>query len=781
MFMFFYEAFIVPYLMCWNVPEVSYWAVGGWCMRIFWTIDLALSFFTGYWENRLRLELRLRFTATHYLRTFFPLDFSLVVWDWVSLLSPGLRVMRSMRLVRLGRQTRRAAMVVYKLKGFLVNRESQLLLDIAIIIIGIFWIMHVWCCIWYFIGLDVEGSDTGSTWLAHLRSELEAGSGYEYATSLHWSVTQITPGSMEVVPESTRERCFNVVVLFISLIMGTSLVANIAAMLTQYRIHLESTTKDSRMLQAYLVQSGASPGLTMAIKKQVFAKLRHKAQMNFNEVTYLSWADRSLQDALWCQVCIAHLEPHPFWSAWGRMDTTSLVIFCNKALRLRSYLPSAIVFEEGQYTNEMNMVVDGELVYTPGQESVESMISSSSLKKRVDLRLRKGAWCTEVALWVKWDHRGTMHCARTSDILCMDVSDWECDFFRFPEVTAVLIEYGRVFLKGLQGNACSDLAHSQNTYELISEVSLESRLKMSAPLLEYLGAMRSSTVINSGHTTMILDPFGDLQLRRLERKKLAKLQEEVVNGKCDIGIVDRELTRFIFVVALRILAPQGTSRGRHAQRQESLQMNCWGEGPLLVNVGVRTREGTVKVGMQLPGSKRRENESCEEAVERVIRGDLIRIAPVLKWSSTVGREVDIFFKESPTIGVPTRYSRTIFMGILRQNLDPFKIQAPFVELEPEPTRLGRVGSFGSFWHRQTLRAEEESQLEAIRILTNVKEVIVLPDSDEGEGGYALYVWLHQEEFDALSEESAKPVVQKWASAVCAHEQDSEHRVFDTFL
>merc|ERR1740129_2309342 len=166
MMMLLYDALSVPYLLCWSVPDIGYWAVGGWFMRVFWTFDLVLSFFTGFWENAVRLEMRLPFTACHYLKTFFILDGCLVLWDWISLFLPHLRFMRVLRLVRFFRQTRRAVMVMHKLKAMVIQKEFHLLLDMSVIMCSIFWLVHLWCCIWYVIGLRVEDSDTGETWLA---------------------------------------------------------------------------------------------------------------------------------------------------------------------------------------------------------------------------------------------------------------------------------------------------------------------------------------------------------------------------------------------------------------------------------------------------------------------------------------------------------------------------------------------------------------------------------------------------------------------------------------
>merc|ERR1719336_1826023 len=114
--------------------------------------------------------------------------------------------------------------------------------------LAICWLTHIISCIWYHIGADVDRSDTGMTWLfAGEDSHLEVGSFYTYCTALHWALTQMA-GSMEINPRSSRERLFAVGVLFLGLLVCTSLISTITAVVTQYRMGLEASHKNIVML-----------------------------------------------------------------------------------------------------------------------------------------------------------------------------------------------------------------------------------------------------------------------------------------------------------------------------------------------------------------------------------------------------------------------------------------------------------------------------------------------------------------------------------------------------
>merc|ERR1719410_607344 len=104
---------------------------------------------------------------------------------------------------------------------------------------------------------------------------------------------------------------------------------------------------------------------------------------------------------------------------------------------------------------------------------------------------------------------------------------------------------------------------------------------------------------------------------------------------------------------------------------------------MLVKVAERMQTGTMKVNVQLPGTKRRMNESCEDAMDRSISSDLEALIPFFTWNQTEDKDVDVFLKESPTYGIPTRYSRTTFSGSLSQSLDHMTVPVPAVELQME--------------------------------------------------------------------------------------------------
>merc|ERR1712217_815750 len=112
--------------------------------------------------------------------------------------------------------------------------------------------------------------------------------------------------------------------------------------------------------------------------------------------------------------------------------------------------------------------------------------------------------------------------------------------------------------------------------------------------------------------------------------------------------------------------------------------------------GQSEQRNLVKVSVGLPGSKRQGMESYESAIERVINDDLKCFRSCLDWSTTSSRSTETFFRHSPTYGIRTRYSRTVFTGDLTQDLHQFTSPAP--EIGDTSDHIGR-GHCGLRWRR----------------------------------------------------------------------------------
>jgi len=727
--MLLYDAFIMPYRLAWDVGDENLFSVTMWITRIFWTLDFVLNLCTGYRDKEARLELRLSLAVQHYLRTWFLPDMALVACDWITAWtlrsSRWVQGMRVMRLVRGGRQVVRAWTLVLKAKLMIQMKGFHLAMDISLLLLVILWVNHVVCCGWYSIGRYIK-SDTGSTWLSHEEFSA-AGTYYEYWTSLHWAITQMTPGSMEVFPESSEERIYSVSTLFLGLLMGSSLVATLTSMMTQYKLRIEASSRKFMQLHQFLNQQGVDPQLALAIKLQVKARSSERPRLQAKDVEYLSLVSNSLQDALWHAWCMKHLSRHTFLNSLNLLDSFAVQCLCNSAIKALECPAGDLIFEEGEPGDCMYLLVDGQLRYTPGEFAPEVNYSDMDPK----LTLNPGSWCSEPALWTVWTHLGTLEASSTSELLSIEASKMLPALARFPSTAAVLTDYCVTFHKYINESGVfrSDLAYGFDINELVSGLTPETRIKLANPVIQRLQMHFWDKVVN--------------------QRCIDLLKEEVANGTCDIGFVGAEPVRNTFVVALCLRKPRCAS------------------DRFLVKVGEELRDGgKVVSSCLLPGVKRKWREAYMSAVERLLEQDLVEIAGQVETHFEEGFEQTVVMNPSPTYGIRTRYLRTTFQAVLGPGAKLSTVPAPKTMQQP-----AQPSSFVRLFRPDVARASEVEQQTAA-VLAAHTSAVVLRCNENNRASRKLYLWLNRQEFEALSHAMAKPIIQQWVASLLESKQSS---------
>lgn len=88
---------------------------------------------------------------------------------------------------------------------------------------------------------------------------------YQYTTSLHWSLTQFTPASMEVVPTNAPERTYTSCVIIFALVIFSSFVSAITGSVTALQQARERSLRNQMLLRRYLSERGVSTALVFRI------------------------------------------------------------------------------------------------------------------------------------------------------------------------------------------------------------------------------------------------------------------------------------------------------------------------------------------------------------------------------------------------------------------------------------------------------------------------------------------------------------------------------------
>merc|ERR550532_1403148 len=125
---------------------------------------------------------------------------------------------------------------------------------------------HVIACLWFLVG-KAAISDGQPSWLDWNEPFLEKDMGYQYCTSLHWTLTQFTPASMDVVARNIYERMFSIVVLLFAMVALSSIVGTVTSSMTVIRQMQSDKQKQFWMLRRYLKQKNINHELSTRMTK----------------------------------------------------------------------------------------------------------------------------------------------------------------------------------------------------------------------------------------------------------------------------------------------------------------------------------------------------------------------------------------------------------------------------------------------------------------------------------------------------------------------------------
>lgn len=404
----------------------------------FWTLDVLVSFMTGYYTREGFVEIRHSRIGIHYFGTWFPLDISIVTVDWASL---ALNLDNTVGYLRIGKTTARFMRILRLLRfmkmsatlSMLINRiQSEYwltLVGVCRLLVGIIVINHYIACGWYAMSqIDVE-----KTWSNKFLQEDEE-MFYAYATALHWSLTQFTPASMEVHPTNEFERMYAIVVIIGAMVTFSSFVSSITGAMTYLRQLNARQSEQDAAIRKYFSQNKISQKLASQVWHfRRRNKMGAKKIIKESDLPALKYLPERLRERLRMEVYTPILQNHPLLNKYSDLCPQALLEICNQAVSERQLIPGEPLKELKEKVKFMFFVCDGEIDYLPdgdwkksdayqAKEArvswVESLRTNSlrgpNARRRLfsstdcppkdpcgtfGFQVKPGEWACEIALW----------------------------------------------------------------------------------------------------------------------------------------------------------------------------------------------------------------------------------------------------------------------------------------------------------------------------------------------------------------------------------------------
>ena len=418
-----YDLVTIP-LRVFDVGESMFMMVMSWITQLYWNFDLLLSFITGYYDAGV-LILDLRKTAKSYATGWLVFDLAVVSIDWmivalnardddkagVARLSKTIRTLRFLRLARLGRMVKAGSMIE-SLREQFTSQMASLQYGVVKIILRLMLINHVIACLWYMMSTEEEGPN----WVKENGLEGES-TAYLYATSLHWTFSQLGAGQTSVEAVTLQERIFSVVVAFFCLIMFSTLVSSVSSMMANLQRMKDEEIEQFQSLRRFLAHNNIDADLSHRITRflQYTFAAKNEVMSADERVPILSLLSKPLQAEL-------QLQRHK--------DCLGQCAFFNSLLQHSSFHVVRVMRDVALNCMSHAVHASGDVIFVAGAIASSCFFLASgahSYTNTISTREVCNVWVAEMCLWSPWVHVGDLVAMDLSRLVSMEVTSFcEC-------------------------------------------------------------------------------------------------------------------------------------------------------------------------------------------------------------------------------------------------------------------------------------------------------------------------------------------------------------------
>jgi len=743
-FVLLHDICMTPFLFAWRVDPRDMLLLTAYIATVIWSIDATLGFFIAYFKDG-ELEMTQPKVAWYYFCHRFPIDLTLLMVDLLNLMvdtmqqfgmgevswlqGQTVRILKLTRLLKLAR----AARVLRVLDRMWVQGSdlpqsgikfvASLVVKILIVVVIS---NHVLACLWFWQGA-YGPSDTQQRWLEEVNLESAAPS-YQYFTSYHWAVGQMTLGSSDVNPVNSYERFLNIIFLLYGLMFGSTTIPYVSAAIVGYIMAKRDVTNQLVVCRRFLRQYECPHKLAAQVVQQVSKRLSEEIPLTEQDVTALNLLAPTLRSQVLHSTRIPHLRTHTLFMIWGEIEIRTLHALSSTAVFHQFMAREDDLFYPGQSCDRAWFVVGGAMKYSLSGHS------SRMLDEEVAV-VNAGTWVCEAALWSQWLTVGNMgaddqacHLVAIDANLMLQVLQEES-----PTVLHLTLQYAKNY------HAC--IASAGPPYS-------EWPTDLHVPFTEDV-AMLLSQHVGLGLLKREI-ALGGLWLSDQDE---AYLMKELVGGRCTLQYSkDLTLERVVAVANVMLLWDEALDltrstheegSGFHATETEdsaatskpstksAIKEHQRKEQRVLYQIGRIDEHGEKKLALHVPGTKRKTGEAPQAALERIMSAELRPFKDHMRFE---GSERVVTEKDgTQTLKMPTKTVKTVYKSVLTS--------------WPEGIQHCRVGL---------------PNLPGLRNGSRKHDLLLLPQSSQQVG---LYAFLHPKQYSTIDDAMHADAMKKWIAAL----------------
>eukprot|EP00929_Paragymnodinium_shiwhaense_P008765 TRINITY_DN112736_c0_g1_i2.p1 TRINITY_DN112736_c0_g1~~TRINITY_DN112736_c0_g1_i2.p1 ORF type:complete len:958 (-),score=201.33 TRINITY_DN112736_c0_g1_i2:326-3199(-) len=491
-----------------------------WLVRLFWSLDVLVSLFTGYLDEDGTVVMDPKMTMRRYVQGHMFMDLAVVFADWMEAIIgsragamvKSWKIMRIIRLIRL-RKAREIS------KGMLDRvfrgEKTVVIAVVARIICMMVLLTHLLACTWYLAG--ARGPDGWVTQYDVRNFSLQE----RYIRSFHFAIS-IFFGEHTIMPHTILERVFVVVNLIATFVIQIWFVSSITSAMT--RLEIISTRKSAQMteLQRYMTMNMISREVQVKVQRNAnFAIEEQERNAPESSIELLKVISQPLMMDLHFEIHFPMMCVHPFFRCYNLVNPAGIRQICHAGMAWLYLSRDDLVFQDME-TPDLPRV----MFIQRGHLSYAQDLGTSEGVKEVVVDSRH--WVGEAFLWVQdWMHCGTLRSQTDCKVLALDVQKFQALIMAHTASVGQCRLYAEGFVAGL--NATQDVTDiaSFNTKDLKREDGRFLRTE------EKLSTLRNAQAINQLLYNVFPDWWETAQTYYLNTKTRFGLEREV--RACDCG------------------------------------------------------------------------------------------------------------------------------------------------------------------------------------------------------------------------------------------------------
>lgn len=426
-----WDCVMVP-LEAFQMQTTLFTHVMEWIVRVFWTLNMGMSFLVGYMRDDGMVEMRPRKVAKKYCRSWLILDIFVVGFDWseffnglngsnlnkVGTTLRGLRMIRTIRLFRM----LKAPELTQKISEYIpMSEKLGLLGTIAKIMLSFLWTAHVCAALWWGIGNWIGDCDgTCVSWI-EAENMLVKSTVDQYTMSFHWSLAAFSGDTSVVLPNNVYERTYVMCVLFLAFVVSASVVGGITTSMTRLQIILSEQTSKLAVLRRFLMDHHISRPLAVRVQRNAqFAMAEQKRKAPESSVELLSMISQPVLVEVHFEIHSKVVLNHPFMNSYNDVNPAGMRRVCHSAISMLSLHTKDMLFTDLEHPDHPKMfyVLSGRLMYTTSKGDPQL--------------IEHGCWICEANMWTRWTHCGTLRAVCECRLLVVDSIKFQDIISSFP-------------------------------------------------------------------------------------------------------------------------------------------------------------------------------------------------------------------------------------------------------------------------------------------------------------------------------------------------------------